>query len=231
MISIFLTLSFSIFVRYLVISVLIEKTAIKLGLKKVFTFRKKAGQRRHEIKLSFWSSIIFGGGFTLLYYLWEQGVIKLADSSYPIWYHPLSLALALFLHDTYYYWLHRAMHHKSTYKLFHKGHHESVEVSAWTSFSFDPLECVMQVLPFFVILYFIPLHLYSLILFLIIMSVLGVTNHLNYEFYPRVLTKVAPFNFLISPTHHALHHKEFNTNYGLYFTWWDKLAKTESKNY
>jgi sterol desaturase/sphingolipid hydroxylase (fatty acid hydroxylase superfamily) len=28
-----------------------------------------------------------------------------------------------------------------------------------------------------------------------------------------------------------MHHEKFNGNYGLYFTWWDKIFKTEFKDY
>ena len=86
--------------------------------------------------------------------MWKTGVIKLADSSFSILYHIGSLALAVMIHETYYYWTHRAMHHKKLYRLFHKGHHDSIEVSSWTSFAFDPLETIVQIVPFFIIVYF-----------------------------------------------------------------------------
>lgn len=31
--------------------------------------------------------------------------------------------------------------------------------------------------------------------------------------------------------YHDLHHKDFDGNYGLYFTWWDRLCGTEHKRY
>jgi sterol desaturase/sphingolipid hydroxylase (fatty acid hydroxylase superfamily) len=123
------------------------------------------------------------------------------------------------------------MHHKRLYKYLHKGHHDSVEVSSWTAFSFAPLETVLQVLPFYVISFMIPLHLYSVGFLLLFMSVSATINHLNYEIYPKFFRTNFPFSLLIGATHHALHHKEFKTNYGLYFTFWDKWMNTESKDY
>ena len=134
----------------------------------------------------------------------------------------------MFLHDTYYYWLHRAMHHKKLYRYLHRGHHDSVEVSAWTSFAFDPLESLLQILPLYLISLVMPLHPISIIFLLSAMSISAVINHLNYEIYPRYFKKVFPFSMLIGATHHALHHKEYRTNYGLYFTLWDKWMNTES---
>ena len=59
------------------------------------------------------------------------------------------------------------------------------------------------------------------------MTFSSVINHLNIEIYPKnsnnILTK-----WVIGATHHSLHHKQFKYNFGLYFTFWDKIEKTES---
>lgn len=101
-----------------------------------------------------------------------------------------------------------------------------VVVSCWTSFSFDWLETIFQILALYIIAFTIPLHLYSMAFILLFMSVSATINHLNYEVYPKFLMK-----YFIGATHHAYHHKEFKKNYGLYFTFWDKIMRTESTNY
>jgi lathosterol oxidase len=226
-----LVLILAIFIRYVIASVIIDKIVTTLKLQKIFTLKRAPNQRKKEITLSFYSSVLFGIGFYFLFWFWENGHLKLADDSYSWWYHPLSITIALFVHETYYYWLHRFMHHKSIYKYLHQGHHDSIEVSSWTSFAFDPLETIFQILPFYIIVFAIPLHLYSIIFILSLMTISATINHLNYEVYPKFFRNVFPFNMLIGATHHALHHKEFKTNYGLYFTFWDKWMGTESKNY
>lgn len=226
-----LILIIAIFSRYLILSYIIEKLVTRSNLGKVFTFKRKPDQQKREIILSLYSSIIFGISFYFLYDLWLDGRITLASNSEPLWFHLICLLCALLFHETYYYWLHRIMHHKSLYPYLHKGHHDSVEVSSWTAFAFDPLETIFQVIPFYIIIFTIPLHLYSVIILLIIMSVSATINHLNYEIYPKFFRRIFPFNQLIGATHHALHHKEFKTNYGLYFTFWDKWMKTESTKY
>jgi lathosterol oxidase len=220
-----------IFFRYVLLSIVIEKIITRSDYEKVFTFNRPKDQRKKEILLSFYSSIIFAIGFYGLYYLWEIGVIRLTDESYTWYYHVLSVMLALFIHETYYYWLHRLMHHPKLYRFLHKGHHDSIEVSSWTAFSFDPLETIFQVLPFYLITLLIPLHLYSILFLLIFMSISATINHLNHEVYPQEFKNHIVFKHFIGATHHALHHKEFKTNYGLYFTFWDKWMKTQSKNY
>lgn len=220
-----------IFVRYLVFSFLVDKMVASSKFQKVFSFKRHINQRKKEITLSFYSSIIFGVGMYYLYKLWLNESFSLAGDDFPLWYHPLSIIFALLVHETYYYWLHRIMHHKNLYRLLHKGHHDSVEVSSWTSFSFDPLETIFQVLAFYLIIFTIPLHLYSILFMLMLMSLSATINHLNYEVYPKFFRHVFPFNQLIGATHHALHHKEFKTNYGLYFTFWDRWMGTQSKKY
>jgi len=36
---------------------------------------------------------------------------------------------------------------------------------------------------------------------------------------------------LLSSTHHNIHHSRSKSNFGLYFTFWDKIMKTEDENY
>jgi sterol desaturase/sphingolipid hydroxylase (fatty acid hydroxylase superfamily) len=39
------------------------------------------------------------------------------------------------------------------------------------------------------------------------------------------------FDWLTTTTHHDLHHAQAGWNYGLYFTWWDRLMGTEHPEY
>ena len=75
-----------------------------------------------------------------------------------------------------------------------------------------------------------PMH-YSVILFqLIIMTVSSVINHLDIEIYPKNCYNTFG-KWIIGATHHSRHHKQFKYNYGLYFTFWDRLKKTESSRH
>ncbi len=63
------------------------------------------------------------------------------------------------------------------------------------------------------------------------MTLSSVINHLNIEIYPKNFNKSSIGKWLIGATHHSLHHKQFKYNFGLYFTFWDKIKKTESPLY
>jgi len=56
-------------------------------------------------------------------------------------------------------------------------------------------------------------------------------GHVGFEILPKGFTKNKWWNWNTAITHHNMHHQYFHSNYGLYFTWWDKLMKTEHKDY
>lgn len=139
----------------------------------------------------------------------------------------ISLPLVMFIHDTYYYWVHRWMHRKSVFAIVHRVHHESLVTSAWTSFSFHPTEAVLQAVIIPIILLITPIHIGVLVLWLLIMTFTGVANHLNMEIYPKAFRESVLGKLVIGPTHHHRHHQHFSKNYGLYFTLWDRWMGTE----
>ena len=199
-----------------------------LGKKKV---EKK--QFYKEVGWSVVTSVIFAVTGSITALLWQKGYTKLYIhlTDYPLWYAPVSLLLSMLLHETYYYWLHRWMHQPKVFKLLHKVHHDSNTTSAWTAFSFHPLEGFLQaiILPLTIIV--IPMNVYVLLLQLTLMTFSSVINHLEIETYPANFHRHFIGKWIIGATHHSMHHKQFRYNFGLYFTFWDKWKKTESPGF
>lgn len=193
----------------------------------------KDGQFKKEVKWSMITAGIFAvsGATTVL--LWQKGLTKvyIEAGAFPFWWMLVSLSIALFLHETYYYWLHRWMHHPKIFRIVHKVHHDSNITSPWTAFSFHPLEGILQAIFLPVLIMILPMHLYIIIIHLTIMTFSSVINHLDIEVYPKGFHKHALGRWFIGATHHSLHHKQFKYNYGLYFTFWDRWKKTESPLY
>lgn len=191
-------------------------------------YKKK--QLKREIKWSLISSVIFAFTGALLFFLYRNGFTNIYTelSLNDLWYFPLSLILVLLIHETYYYWIHRWMHIPSIYKRVHKVHHDSLAPSPWTAFSFHPWEALLEALILPIVLIFIPLHFSMLLFYLFFMTLSSVINHLDIEIYPEKFQKSYIGRLFIGATHHHHHHSEFNTNYGLYFTFWDKWMHTES---
>ncbi len=190
----------------------------------------KPGQLKTEIKWSVITGLLFAVSGTATVILWQKGFTKVYTDiyQYGLWYLPVSLVISMLLHETYYYWLHRWMHYPKVFRIVHKVHHDSNITSPFTAFSFHPLEGLLQAIFFPMLLMILPMHYYIIIVQLVIMTFSSVINHLDIEIYPKNFANHFLGKWLIGATHHSLHHKQFKYNYGLYFTFWDKLKNTES---
>jgi lathosterol oxidase len=201
--------------------------------RKINTRKYKQDQFKKEIGWSMFTAALFAVAGSITLILWQKGFTKiyLSLQDYPLWWLPVSLGLAMLLHETYYYWLHRWMHQPAIFKIVHKVHHDSNITSPWTAFSFHPLEGVLQAIFLPLLLLVLPMHVYVLLTQLTVMTFSSVINHLDIEIYPKHFHKHFLGRWLIGATHHSLHHKQFKYNYGLYFTFWDKWKHTESPLY
>lgn len=229
---------FAIFFRYVLICgvfILVFDRILQNSMttRKINTSLRPPSQKWKEVMWSCLSSFIFAISGTLLLYAYTENKTLLYDqfSLHDIWYIPLSILLVLFLHETYYYFLHRWMHHPKVFRHFHKVHHDSIITSAWTSFSFHPLETLLQALIIPLATLIVPLHIYSLFFLLVLMTVSATINHLNIEIYPGWMARTGIGKWVIGATHHSQHHKYYTKNFGLYFTFYDRILQTESTDF
>jgi len=187
-------------------------------------------QIRREIGWSMLSAAIYGIPAGILAWGWQQHGwtrVYTSWSDYPLWYLPLSVLVFLFAHDTWFYWTHRWMHRPKAFRLAHAVHHASRPPTAWAAMSFHPLEALTGavVIPALVLL--VPIHVAMLGVVLTVMTVMGITNHMGWEMFPRRLVHSSAGNWLITASHHQRHHDEYRCNYGLYFRFWDRLCGTD----
>lgn len=190
----------------------------------------RKAQLKKEISWSIRSSVIFAIVGAGTYWLWQNGytAIYLDAARYGYWFLPVSLIVILLLHETYYYWIHRWMHLPEIFRKVHRVHHDSLTPTPWTAFSFHPWEALLEAVILPVILLVVPVHVGVLLIYLLFMTISSVINHLDIEIYPETFQNSGFGKLFIGATHHHYHHSEFNTNYGLYFTFWDKWMGTES---
>ena len=139
--------------------------------------------------------------------------------------------LMFMVHDTYFYWAHRLMHHKKLFNLFHLVHHQSTNPSPWAAYSFHPLEAIVEAGIFPVFLFTIPIHPIHLLIFFLIMIIYNVYGHLGYELYPRGFNRHWLGKWINTSINHNQHHQYFRGNYGLYFTFWDRIMGTIRGDY
>ncbi len=187
-------------------------------------------QMVREMRWSMMSALIYGvpagivawgwdtRGWTLIYREW---------SDYPLWYAPLSVLLYLAAHDTWFYWTHRWMHRPRAFRIAHAVHHASRPPTAWAAMSFHPVEALTGAVVIPLLVFVIPIHVAMLGIVLMIMTVMGVTNHMGWEMFPRRLVHSRLGKWVITASHHELHHQRYTCNYGLYFRFWDRICKTD----
>jgi Delta7-sterol 5-desaturase len=150
---------------------------------------------------------------------------------YGIAYFFLSIPIILLLHDTYFYWTHRLMHHPKVFRYFHKVHHLSTNPSPWAAFAFHPLEAIVEAGIVVMVAFIMPVHPFAIALFLLIMMIYNVYGHLGYELYPKGFSRSLVGKWLNTSVNHNQHHQYFQGNYGLYFLWWDRWMGTLRPDY
>ncbi|MGZ8336260.1 MAG: sterol desaturase family protein [Allosphingosinicella sp.] len=187
-------------------------------------------QIRREIGWSLASAGIYGAPAGLLAWGWQEygwTRVYTAVDQYPLWWLPASALVYLLLHDAWFYWTHRWMHRPRLFRVAHAVHHASRPPTAWAAMSFHPLEAITGavVIPALVLL--IPIHAGALLVVLMVMTLMGVTNHMGWELFPRRLVRGRAGAWLITASHHQRHHQQYGCNYGLYFRFWDHLCGTD----
>lgn len=183
-----------------------------------------------EIRWSLASAAIYGVPAGIVAWGWrEHGWTRIYDDvhAYPLWYLPVSVLLYLFAHDTWFYWTHRWMHRPRPFRLAHAVHHASRPPTAWAAMAFHPIEALTGAVVIPLLVFVIPVHVGALGLVLTIMTVMGVTNHMGWEVFPKFMVEGPPGRWLITASHHQRHHERYGCNYGLYFRFWDWICGTD----
>lgn len=190
-----------------------------------------ADQRR-EFFLSMQSAGVYGVGTCFLIWGMNEGMFYAPVESYGLVADLGILALLLVLHDAYFYWAHRMMHHPKLFKAFHRAHHRSVTPTPWAAYSFAIPEAAVMFLFVLVWAFFIAAPGWIWFTWLNIQILRNVMGHAGIEVHPRWWLDSPLTRWICTTTHHDLHHSGgFKTNYGFYFTWWDQMMGTEHPHY
>jgi len=142
-----------------------------------------------------------------------------------------SIFVIILIHDTYFYWTHRLMHHPRLFRLFHRTHHLSTNPSPWAAYAFSPWEAFVQAGIAPLVIFTIPVHPLAFSIFMLWQISFNVLGHCGYEMFPRWFVR-SPLGWLLNTaTHHAQHHETNRANFSLYFNCWDRLLGTNHQRY
>jgi len=201
--------------------------------RKIIPRLPQASEVRREVGYSLVTLVLFGliGAATISAARqgWTQMYWKIPEHGWG-WFFG-SIVAAILLHDTYFYWTHRLMHHPRLFPVFHRVHHLSNNPSPWAAYSFAPAEAVVEAGIFPLTVMVLPIHPLAFGLFMLWQILFNVAGHTGFEFHPKWVMNT-PLRFLLNtPTNHVMHHEKMRGNYGLYFNVWDRLMGTNHPDY
>ncbi len=200
--------------------------------RKIQARQATAPEIRREFLASVQSCFVYVAVTVFVVWGKESGILKDIDHSYGLAIDLAILAAIIIAHDAWFYWAHRIMHHQRLFKTFHRHHHRSITPTPFAAYSFALPEAVVMALFVPIWQFFVAtpgLILFTFLNFQIIRNVMG---HAGVELMPRWWLSTPLTRWLNTTTHHDLHHAgSFTHNYGLYFTWWDRMMGTEHPKY
>jgi sterol desaturase/sphingolipid hydroxylase (fatty acid hydroxylase superfamily) len=192
-----------------------------------------SAQMALEFIFSLRSIALFATSAVLMDMLSHAGaypLLPLAREMGPLWFWT-SLVLMIIGHDAYYYWTHRALHRPACFRRLHGRHHRSHNPSPFTAYSFDLGEAGVMVAFVVIWPFLVPTSFAVIALFIVHQIARNTLAHCGYELMPARADGRPWLDFLTTTTHHDLHHAEPGSNFGLYFTWWDRWMGTENPDY
>ena len=190
--------------------------------------RPRPPQLQREIFWSVVSILILSSLLTITWLTaeagWSLGYFDIGQYGWT--YLAVSVAVMAVVHDTYYYWAHRFMHHPKVFRHVHKLHHTFTNPTPFASYAFHPLEAVVEVAWYAPLAFVLPVHPVAVAAYIVVLTVLNVISHLGYEFYSPGVAR-----WFITSTHHNLHHARSKGHFMLYFNLWDRWMGTNMPEY
>ncbi len=204
-------------------------------------FERRKIQANNPKRQRIWEEVRHSSISTLVFALVGLGIFGLSQlglskvytdlGAYGWAYLPFSFAVLIVAHDTYFYWVHRLMHHPRLFRVFHLVHHRSNNPTPWASLAFHPLEAFVEIAIIPLIVCMLPVHHIVLLAFASWSLTWNIIGHLGFELFPAGWVNHPITKWLNTSTHHNMHHRYSRGNYGLYFNWWDSWMGTNHPDY
>lgn len=153
----------------------------------------------------------------------ELGLLATVD-----WPVPIKVILTVVMLDFIIYLQHRVLHYVPLFWRFHQVHHCDTELDVTTGIRFHPVELLFSMLIKILGVVFIGGHPLGVLCFEILLNFGALFTHTNAKM-PMVIE--TPLRWLIvTPAMHRVHHSDLdherNSNFGFFFSMWDRLLGT-----
>ena len=136
------------------------------------------------------------------------------------------VVILILLFDLWMYIWHRATHEIKFLWRFHRMHHSDPDMDVTTALRFHPIEIVFSTILRLIVFLIIGMDVFTLIIYEMIMKIVIYFHHSNVRipYKADLLLRTV----ILTPWMHWVHHsklmKETNSNYGVIFSWWDRLG-------
>ncbi len=211
---------------------------ILLGILLVMELYKPARAYAHTLKMrsyitnmfvfAFNNAILFAFQITAVFvFASEYKLISFFDVM-PLW---TQFIIAILVLDFFIWLWHRINHQSDFLWRFHKCHHSEKYLNVTSAIRFHIGELLLSVLfkSIIIVLFGIPLWIF--IIYEALITFFAMFHHANIRLPKRMQTIIGMV--FITPDMHRSHHSslrhEHDSNYGVIFSWWDKLFKTFNK--
>lgn len=135
----------------------------------------------------------------------------------------LQLVLSIIIIDTFQYFTHRIFHHPWLY-CFHKDHHAFTKPSSISVVWVSAIEGFFITNPIVIApIIIFNMHIITASMWIVMASLHGYYHHCGYDL-PFNPLQLIPFANTVRM--HDEHHRTSKGNYGLYYTFWDRLLGT-----
>lgn len=197
--------------------------------------RATLADRAREFRQSIETLFVFALVNLLTFAMFRAGWLPVSRGAPDIGIMLAQVLAMVVLHDAWFYWMHRTLHHKALFRRAHYAHHLSRTPTSWAAYSFAPLEAIAESIyvpmMFLGLSHIAPMQPWAIFIFLGHQIARNAIGHSGFELAWPGFTRSPLTGWLTTTTHHDLHHTEGRHNFGLYFTWWDRAMGTEHPRY
>ena len=175
-------------------------------------------------------SVFFNAGISVVgWWLWKGDHITLNTSGSRS--AILDCIVMLLFMDLGMYVLHRLVHHRWIFPLFHRFHHRHETTNPISLFVLHPFEVIGFGLLMIVFLSLYQMSVGGLVGYLTLNVLWGTLGHSGVEPFPGWIRLIPGINLLGTSTFHAEHHEHPRYNFGFYTLFWDKIFGTLDPDY